>query len=448
MKKFQTIFILMITSVIFSLSSFAQVTGDYRTKGSGKWSDAAIWEKYNGTAWSAATAAPTGTGTITIQATDSVDCNTAVTITGIMKSLGGKFGNSQTTLTFGNGGTFEMAADGGSIPLATWGTGSTLLFTGIVAKAPTNSSQNFYNVTWNCPGYTTAANLAWDNNTIGGNVRIINSNKIAVRFTNNNTSPAGLNTITINGNVVVDDANGYLTSTGSSGSDTITIVVKGNLTSNGTFNLANGSGSMVKWFIGGNLEIKGGAFTTHSSTALPDSIIFNGTTKQTFVKTGDITSLSNIRFGVRKGAILDLDTNNIGTSTNTGFALEPGGTLITRHPNGLEGNLTGALGSNLSTAANYVYEGNVAQTDSLLPATVNNLTFNNPGGFTLTSPVKVNGVLKLQAGTVNNTTNAITIGTGGSVVFVEKSSGKINILPLADKWLLLPGLTSVTRVKC
>ncbi|MGE5496692.1 MAG: T9SS type A sorting domain-containing protein, partial [Syntrophothermus sp.] len=359
-----------------------------------------------------------GTGTITLQGTDSVDVNVAVTITGTLKTTGGRAINSASTLTFGNSGVFDMAVDGGAIPLAKWNTGSTLLLSGLVAKAPTNSNQDFYNVTVNSPGYTTAINMGWAFNTIGGTVRVINSNKIAFRFTNNSVSPNGTNNITINGDVIVDDANGYITSTGSSGGDTIVVAVKGNLSSNGVFNLANGSAAMATWLIGGNLDIKGGTFSTHSATNLPDSIIFNGTAKQTFVKNGDITSLANVRFGVRKGATLDLDTNNIGTSTNTGFLLEPGATVITRHANGLKGNLRGQLGQTLSTAGNYVYEGTVAQTDSLLPGTVNNLTFNNPAGFILAAPVKVNGVLTLQNGTVNNTTNAITIGTGGSVKFL------------------------------
>lgn len=418
MKKHVTIFILGFLFVSMTASLFAQAAGDFRTKASGKWNDAAIWEKYSGTAWAAATAAPAGTGTITIGAADSVDVNVAVTITGTLKGLGGKFGNSQTNLTFGNGGVYDMASDGGTIPLAKWSTGSTLLLSGLVAKAPANSNQDFYNVTVNSPGYTTAVNMGWVKNTIGGTVRVINSNKIAFRFTNNSASPEGTNLITINGDVIVDDANGYITSTGSSGGDTIVVVVKGNLSSNGVFNLANGSAAMATWYVGGNLDIKGGTFSTHSAVNLPDSIIFNGTAKQTFVKNGDITSLANVRFGVRKGAVLDLDTNSIGTSTNTGFLLEPGATVITRHAKGLNGNLRGGLGQTLSTAGNYIYEGTAAQSDSLLPATVNNLTFNNAGGYTLVSPVKVNGVLTLQSGTVNNTTNAITIGTGGSVKFL------------------------------
>ncbi len=45
----------------------------------------------------------------------------------------------------------------------------------------------------------------------------------------------GPNVITINGDMIVEDFNAYLSSTGSSGGDTIEVHVKGNIISYGTF---------------------------------------------------------------------------------------------------------------------------------------------------------------------------------------------------------------------
>ncbi len=56
-------------------SAFAQQTGDYRSAGSGNWTNPANWEVYNGTAWVAATNYPGqvgGTNTVTILGGDTI----------------------------------------------------------------------------------------------------------------------------------------------------------------------------------------------------------------------------------------------------------------------------------------------------------------------------------------------------------------------------------------
>lgn len=60
---------IIFTILLFvQLGIYAQSTGDYRSKQSGKWEDAANWEIYNGTSWVAATNYPTSSdGTISIR---------------------------------------------------------------------------------------------------------------------------------------------------------------------------------------------------------------------------------------------------------------------------------------------------------------------------------------------------------------------------------------------
>ena len=136
MKQFRLFCALAFLVLVTCSMLLAQASGDFRTKANGKWSAAGTWETYSGSAWVAASSAPTGTTTITLQGTDSVDVDVAVTITDTLRSTGGKVTNSTGTMTFGNGGVYEHTINGGSLPVATWQKGSTLLITGVTGNAP------------------------------------------------------------------------------------------------------------------------------------------------------------------------------------------------------------------------------------------------------------------------------------------------------------------------
>ncbi len=422
MKPLRIMCMLLILGLTGSSLLLAQATGDYRSKATGKWSAAATWERYSGSAWVAASTAPTGTGTITLQNTDSVDVDAAVTITGTLKSTGGKVGNSASTLTFGSGGTYEHAINGGSIPLATWGTGSTLLITGVTGNAPSNGNQNFYNLTWNCPGQTAGLNLGMANNTIGGNVRVIactttptTSVSAAFRLTAGNAPAVGVNVITIKGTVIVDSL-GVFTASGS-GSPTDTIVVRcdSSFTSRGAFNLANGSGATCNWEVKGDVRILGGVFGTHSSTTLPDSLIFAGTKTQIFAKAGSVTSLGNVRFGFRPGSMVSLDTNTVGTSGGSYVFVDSGATIYTGHRMGMEGNFPVGGTVTINPGAAVVYMGKTAQSDSLLPAAIRKLSVLNTAGFTLLQSTTVAGMLGLNAGPLLTGADTLTLGPAAGV---------------------------------
>ncbi len=397
---------------VFLSSAYAQT--DSTTNGGGNWNAASTWK--SGTV-------PTGAGTVIIRSSDSIYFNVAVNITGTVRSLSGKVGVFDSSkIVFSNGSVYEHAFNGGSIPKATWLTGSNCLITGAVGNAPSNGNQNFYNLTWDCIGQTGGLNLAMSGNTIGGNVRVIRSNSQYLRLTDQKTSVAtGKKTVTINGNILVDSTTGFFTSTGSSGTDSIVVILKGSIISYGTFNVANGSGAAVNWFVAGDVKALGGAFTTNSTLTRPDSFFFNGTSKQTFVRGGGASAMSNIFFRVLKGATLDMDTSSLGVSTNTTFTLDSGATLNTGHAIGFVGNLNNGGAKSLNTGANYTFNGSVAQvTDTLMPATVKNLTINNSKGVTLSRAMTINGVLTLTAGVFDNTI-PFTLGPGGSIVLAGGS---------------------------
>jgi uncharacterized repeat protein (TIGR02543 family) len=325
-------------------------------------------------------------------------------------------------ILFTGGSTYEHARNAGSIPMATWGTGSTCLISGVTNIAPANTNQNFYNLTWNCTGYSSAVNLAMGGNTLGGTLTVANTNSIALRLTNN-TVNGGRKIITINGDVVIGGTTSSLTSTGSSGADTITIMINGNIISNGTWNLANGTGAACNWIVKGNLTLNSGTCSTNSNSAAPDSIIFTGTSTQTFTNAAGIASFSFVHFAVRSGSILNMGSTNLGTGSSTFFDLADGATLMTTHNNGINGNLTASGAKNLSSNANYIFNGTSAQvTGALLPAVIKNLTIANSKDVTLSSPTTINGVLTLSSGNMRTGGNTLTIGTAGSVA---RTSGAI-----------------------
>lgn len=379
--------------------------------GGGNWSSGSTWQGGS---------VPSPSDDVTIQATDSIYFDVQVTLTGHVKNLSGKAASFDSSkVVFGNGAVYEHAANSGSIPKATWNVGSTVLFTGVTGNMPNNTAQNFYNITWNCPDQSTGLNLGMATSVIGGDVRVINSNSVALRLTAGNiTVPSGRKLITINGNIYVDSAVAFFTATGSgSPDDTFSVVVKGNIYSKGRFELANGSGASVNWFVEGNISALEGIFSTNSTATKPDSLFFSGTQRQMYVRGGDVTS-SNIRYSVLNGSIVDFDTSNTGTSSNASFTLKPGATFISGHTNGVNGNIRVPVDRiTLSEEGNYGFSGTVAQvTGTLLPTTVHNLTIDNATGVVLSQATTINGVLTLKAGEFDNTI-PFTLGPSGSISY-------------------------------
>jgi hypothetical protein len=403
MKK---LYLLTAVGLIFSSAMFGQITSN--GTGGGNWSSPSTWLG----------GLPNGSQVVTIAETDSVYFDVPVTITDTIKNYSGRIGEFDSSkVIFGNGGVYMHAANSGRLPKATWNEGSTCLITALVDGAPSNGNQNFYNLSWDCPGQSGGLNLGMMNNTIGGTVRVINSNSNAFRLTAGNAQPpTGKKIITINGDAVVDSAAGYLTATGSgSPNDTFTVVLKGNIISKGAFQLANGSGGTVNWYVGGSIYALGGTFTTNSTATKPDSLFFNGTEKQLVVKSGDVASMSNIHFRVLTGSAVDMDTNRLGTSAGSTFNLDSGATLMCGHTAGINGNITVAGAVALNINANYVYDGAEAQaTGSMLPDTVNNLTIDNAAGVTLSKTTLINGILALKSGVFDNTI-PFTLGPSGSI---------------------------------
>ncbi|WP_415663109.1 hypothetical protein [Rhodothermus bifroesti] len=179
----------------------AQSAGDYRTRDSGNWSQASIWERFTGAAWTAATSAPTGAETITVRSTDSVFVDVPVTLTGRLINQGIVHAEAGR-LTIGNGGVYQHDRDGGKIPIATWSEGATLHLTGVVAQAPANRNQPYYHIIFETPALASNLNLGLDNVTIGGDIRVLDTG--TARWYLTTTAAYDTAVVTINGDVYVE----------------------------------------------------------------------------------------------------------------------------------------------------------------------------------------------------------------------------------------------------
>jgi len=426
MKSFRYLCLAMLLLPVVFAWVTAQTTGDFRTTGAGlagaQWSAPATWQRYNGSAWGAAPAAPTGAGVMTIQSADSVFIDAAVSISGTLRNQGKLGGTS--SLTIAGGGTYEHAQPSGSIPVCTWASGSTCLVTGYVnGSKPGNANQNFHHFRWSCAGQTANIDLGMTGNTLGGDFIVDTTGATSRVYL---TSPAAYvygSPITINGNVIVNG--GQFSSNGSSSADTIEVVTRGNiLVKGGIFSVSRGSGPNVTWELTGDLTVSNAALQNSGGSTRVNTLAFAGTGSH-------LLTLSNVAYGggtsyftmeVRSGSRLNLGTTVISSSNSGSFILMAGAALETGHPGGIDSSvrctgLSNGGGNSFSTAASYAFNGSVPQvTGLLMPAAVDTLTIDNGSGVTLSRATTINGRLRLKAGVFNNTI-PFTLGPGATVSF-------------------------------
>nr|NIR96392.1 T9SS C-terminal target domain-containing protein [Gammaproteobacteria bacterium] len=218
--------------------AFSQQVGDYRSATSGNWSAASTWEMFDGSIWVPASSPPTGNETITVDDQDSVSVDVAVTIGGTGYVIATNTGIIETTtgsLTFGNGSTYQHDRNGGNVPISTWGTGSTALFTGITTSTPSNRGQDYYNLTLNTPGLSSNKDMDLVDNTIGGDITVINTGSARWRMVGGDST-----TITVMGDVIVQA--GSFETQGTSSPTVVEVNHYGDINvTGGTFGISRGS---------------------------------------------------------------------------------------------------------------------------------------------------------------------------------------------------------------
>ncbi|MFH1213621.1 MAG: FlgD immunoglobulin-like domain containing protein [Candidatus Neomarinimicrobiota bacterium] len=206
----------------------------------------------------------------------------------------------------------------------------------------------------------------------------------------------------------VDNANigngSSVSSLGTSDTVSVTFIVNGTMDlsqPNNTFNLLAAAGKTATLTVG--------------STG---SIVIGGKLLTAVLGISDITVDGSLT--VNGTAAFDNANNYIDGAGS--FTLGNGATMNIGSPNGLDP-VTGPIRTTthtFSTAANYVFNGTVAQVTSVfLPATVNDLTINNAAGVTLGQATTVSGTLTLTNGNLDMSGYGLTwvnlIGTKGTV---------------------------------
>ncbi|MCX6292482.1 MAG: T9SS type A sorting domain-containing protein [Bacteroidetes bacterium] len=411
----------------------AVATGDYRSAATGNWSSTTTWQRYNGTSWVAAISTPTSAdGVITIQTGNTVTITASVTVdqvvinsggtvilnsaktltiangagtdfdvTGIFKNAGTVTQNLSSTMAFQNGGKYQhnFTTTSGTVPVATWNTGSTCEIIGYTSYNSTLNglTQNFYNFTWNCPGQIsgTGVSLGGSLTTVLGDLNIVSTGAGDVEL----AWSANAN-LTVSGNFIQ---------------------------SGGTFTLNGFSGATVL-NLAGNVTLTGGTFQKGGGSG---AVNFNGTSVQAFSNSG-ATFSGAINFAILSGANVNFGTNIINGSTGT-FDLNSGGAITTANANGITS--SGASGSiqvtgtrTYSTGADFTFNGATAQvTGNGIPATVHNLTISNSSNVTLTSTVAVSNILNLTTGILLTGSNEVSItNTATSAITGYSSSNYVS----------------------
>ncbi len=417
MKISATTLLMLALFAFVATPLFAQDEGDYRTRDSGDWSNAQIWERFNGSSWAAIATPPDGSETITIvgtdEAHDSVFVDTEVSITGRLISQGEVEANEM--LTIADGGTYEHARDAGQMPLAVWAEGSTLEMTGTIATAPDDRGQSYHHIVFNTPGLLSNLNMDLDDDVISGDIRVVDTG--LARWYLTSTAPNDTSTVTIMGDVIVED--GAFSVQGTSNAQTTFIVHHhGNVdVTGGNFSISRGSQGLgtTKWYLyEGDFSMSNA--TTQSSTITPKGAAF------VFAKEGTQTlSLENIDFSALPIEVSSATTLDMGASTLGGsghFTVFEGGGLVTTLSGGLAAIFEELVGEDvLEDNTSYEFNGSAEQiTSETMPTVVADLIINNPAGVTLSQETTINGTLRLQAGVFDNTV-PFELGPEGEISF-------------------------------
>jgi len=417
MKKLATLFIAFSLVFLISIPLAAQSAGDYQTQASGNWSTPGIWKVYTGSAWVNTGTPPDGSQTITILSADSVYVNAPISISGTIIFQGILEPVDSLTITIASGGTFQYDRNEGTMPKCVWASGSTLLLTGITSTAPEDRDQNYYNLVFNTPNLSSNLNMNLNNNTISGDVTVINTG--VSRWYLTSAQAMETSVVTILGDVIVQDGQFSVQGTGNA-LTTFIVHHYGNINvTGGNFSISRGSqgGGTTTWYLyEGDFSMSDAETRNSTSTQGGARFVFakdNGTQHLTL---SNVTYNSNaLPVEVEGTTTLDVGSSPIQGSGI--FELNAYATLANALPSGVSSSLqtTGAIA--LSDSANYTFNGTAAQvTGAAMPVIVNDLTIDNTAGVALSQETTINGVLHLVSGVFDNTIPFI-LGPNGSISY-------------------------------
>lgn len=453
---------IVILSLVFTIGNFNKVeaidtNGDIRSIASGNWNNLAIWQKYSGSSWIAATSIPSNVDniitiqnghTVTITAALTVDqltvnagavlvLNSGITLTlkkaaipdinvyGIFRNAGVVSIAGGTMITYYNGGKYQhnYTNTAGTIPVGVWNTGSVCEIMGYTTNTvgPSGLNQVFSELLWNCTSQSTNVNLEGRLSTLTGNLTVastgISNNEL--QLANNNLTLSVKGDITVTGGKLnCNNASSKSITINQTGNFSITggtfLLTSGNNCSGtinltgyycetgGTFNFGVGDSSVSTLNISGDFTHTGGTMLTTGIGSM-GNVVFNKAGSQSFTSFGNTVS-GNVNYIINSGSTL-----HTGTSAMLGnnFTLEAGGELGIGSPDGITS--SGFLGNiqvsgirSYSSGGNYLYNGITDQnTGNGLPTTINKLSISNNNFLCLTNSTAVSNVLNFVTGKIN-----------------------------------------------
>jgi hypothetical protein len=461
MKKITLMLIMMIAGQIFL--TYSQSTTDYyRSIASGNWHDQSVWESSaDSINWTSAAFPPTSIArTITINEGNTVSVFQSVIADEVIVNRGGVlvinsagpdsivafnvadgpmekdmivYGkvvatgvprdstpfslNAVGVVSFEDGSFYEHNQNGGAIPISVWQQGSTLLLNAVTDTPPANRAQNYSNIIVDLPNLTFNLNMGFNDNVISGNIHILNTGDLT-RFVLVGPQTDEIRTVTILGDIVQSAGNFNSHATGNPNSTAI-VHTYGNITvTGGNFSIVRsdqGGSGKTTWYHYADLTLSNAA--TQNGNPSGARFILSGPEE---IK----LTLDNVTYGPGglpievDGAVLNLGNSVIGGDGI--FILNPGSTIMTSNSGGLDASLqtTGLI--NLSTEADYIFNGTESQvTGTRLPAAVNSLTVDNPAGVSVSGDVQVNDELKITSGNLLLDARTVTLGNDAELLEID-----------------------------
>ena len=330
--------------------------------------------------------------------------------------------DAQGALTFTDGSVYEHARDGGTVPDATWLTGSTALFTGITSEAPANRDQDYHHLTLNTPNLSSNRDMNLVGHTIGGDLSVLSSGGSRWRLVGGQSGE-----VTIMGDLIIRDAAFETQGTGSATNVVVhhfgDVDVQGGNFSVSRGSQGGGTGTTTWILYEGDFAMSGAR--TQNSNPTPGNAKFlfaeGGVQSLTL---GEGNTIDNLSIEVSDSTTLDLGTSVIEGSGS--FVLQEGASLATSHPEGLSGNLQTTGIVVLGDALNLTLSGSEAQAFGTMVAdSLASLTISNTAGVTISDTLSVGELNVAEGGIlVVDSTGSITAG-GGSINGTIVNSGEV-----------------------
>ena len=409
-------------SILFFTSSLLHAATIYSTT-NGNWSSGSTWShSENGTTCNCTPASGDNViissgQTVTVDITNAVCASLQLGSPNSGNGNGTLQFNANTQLTVSSAvvlGNFGSTSRNGILTMTNGGT----LICGSIASNSTNDAFNYGTGTIQLTGTSN-----FPSNDASGNLSdyynlIVNSGTSALS-----------ESINVHNNFT---ANGGTLNFATTNNSSRTLTVSKNVSiSSGTIGLStanNGTGTIA---VAGDFSFTGGTISETGNGTSKGQITFNGVS-QTFTSGGTLSG--TINFTVNSGATLHMGSGAspavISNGSSGTFTLLSGGSLGITSPAGITS--SGATGNiqvtgtrSFNASATYIYEGSAAQTTgSGLPGSITNLYIqtSNSSNVSLTNALAITGTLHLISGTIDASTNNLTMNNTSTISGGSSSS--------------------------